>query len=120
MHLRSIACIFARLVENLTKDLEGEKISDHSSKLLNDSVLSFERVVQELMEAEISIHDFQKLEPLKDNILSLCQISTFGTRVRDVELAFDNRQKEMEIYLSFVTQLGDLWQCCKEGLPGLL
>lgn len=93
-------------------------LSTSSVNTINTSCLAYEKVVETLLNATITIGEFQQIQPLQDKILELSVISqSLYLKQDDIRMAFNSRNAELKNFTGFLFDFGDLWQTCKEFFP---
>lgn len=93
-------------------------LSASSVNTINTSCLAYEKVVETLLNATITIGEFQQIQPLQDKILELSVVSQgLYLKQDDIRMAFNSRNAELNNFTGFLFDFGDLWQTCKEFFP---
>lgn len=81
-------------------------------------IIAYEKVVDSILKADISVGDYVKIENHKARIIQLAIISKgFNSKTRDIELAFKNRSAEYQIFTSYLSDLNKLWSTCNSSFP---
>lgn len=91
---------------------------DNSIAVINKVVMVYEKVVDSILNADITISDYHRLEKYKERILALRVISKeYAQKSQDIELAFKNRSEEYLAFTCYLADIGKIWQTCKSFFP---
>lgn len=103
----------------LTDKSDVPQLSSNSATILAQSMSTFERVVNRVIDGTITLADFALIQPYKAGCVELCNLSEqLQARNDDLQNALERRGNEHEAYTVFITEFSEFWQICKPSFEG--